>query len=236
MRPFSVRSFCAVVVAVGTLCGLPALADDALPPAPTPVEPSAPTASPPPAEPVTPVEPVKPTVVEPVEPVKPLVPPATATTATPAAPTPFDLHVGLNLRTDLGVHPLRLDGGVRYGAFDVVLVLDPMVITDGQASTDLLLQLRSDVGIAGIAGWRLTTVGIADGTQFQENLLLGVGMDLPSFFGGALRGQWGLELAMMLIKHGADLPSEVISFESGRHYIDLVNFAMFARFEFGWAP
>jgi len=232
MRPFSVSSFCAVVVALGTIGGQPARADDTAPtlPAPVvePVEPSAPAASPSPVAPVAPVEPVEPTVVEPVEPVKPLVP--------TTAPTPFEIHGGLNLRTDLGVHPLRLDGGVRYGILDVVLVLDPMVLTDGQASTDLLLQLRSDVGIAGIAGWRLTTVGIADGIQFQQNLVLGVGMDLPSFFGGAVRGQGGLELAMMIVKHGADLPSEVISFASGRHYIDLVNFGMFARYEFGWAP
>jgi hypothetical protein len=167
--------------------------------------------------------------------------PPTPTALPPAAPVgpfawaqPWDVHLGLNLRTDLGVHPLRLDLGVRYGNVDATLVLDPMVLTDGQMSTDLLLQYRSDLGIDGLVGWRTTTIGALDGPQFQQNLLLGAGLELPRFFDGAVRGQWGLELAMTVVKHGGGLPQEVISFSSGRHYIDLVNFAMFARFEFGW--
>jgi len=172
-------------------------------------------------------------------------PPATSPTTTAPPPTttapgplawsqPWDVHVGLNLRTDLGVHPLRLDIGGRIGAFDATLVLDPMVLTDGQMSTDLLLQYRSDLGIDGLVGWRTTTIGALDGPQYQQNLLLGAGLELPRFCDGAIRGQWGLELAMTVVKHGGGLPEEVISFASGRHYIDLVNFAMFARFEFGW--
>jgi hypothetical protein len=109
-----------------------------------------------------------------------------------------------------------------------------MALTDGQMSTDLLLQYRSDVGIDGLVGWRTTTIGALDGPQFQQNLLLGAGLELPRFCDGAIRGQWGVELAMTVVKHGGGLPQEVISFSSGRHYIDLVNFAMFARVEFGW--
>jgi hypothetical protein len=142
--------------------------------------------------------------------------------------------VGVNLRTDLGVHPLRLDVGGRYGNVDATLVFDPMALTDGQMSTDLLLQYRSDLGIDGLVGWRTTTIGALDGPQFQQNLLLGAGLELPRFGDGAIRGQWGVELAMTVVKHGGGLPQEVISFSSGRHYIDLVNFAMFARIEFGW--
>lgn len=175
--------------------------------------------------------------------------PAFADTATPtptpapAAPAPspglFDdvyAYGGLNLRTDLGVHPLRLEGGFRAGLIDAVLVVDPLIFMDGQSSTDLLLQARADIGVAGFAGWRTTTLDVTTGTQFQQNLLLGFGLDLPQFFGGAVRGQWGVELALMLVKHGGGLPDEVISFESGRHYIDLVNFAMFARIDLGWSP
>ena len=58
---------------------------------------------------------------------------------------PRDWHIGLNLRTDFGTHPLRIDGGVRFDRFDVILVLDPMFWLDGQSDNDLLL----DVGIAG---------------------------------------------------------------------------------------
>ncbi len=153
-------------------------------------------------------------------------------TKKPAPAPQLDVHAGLNLRTDLGVHPFRLDGGVRYGAFDAVLVVDPMFWTDGQMSTDLLLNWRSDVNVQAIVGWRVTSLGIVGGTQFQQNLLLGVGMDLPTFFDGTVRGQWGLELAMLIVKSGGDLPAEFLNFSSARRYIDFVNFAMFARFEY----
>ena len=115
-----------------------------------------------------------------------------------------------------------------------MLVVDPMFWTDGQMSTDMLLQWRSDASVHAIAGWRVTSLGIAGGTQLQQNLLLGLGMDLPTFLDGAVRGQWGLELAMLVVKSGADLPAEFLNFSSARRYIDLVNFAMFARFEYGW--
>src|SRR4026207_492203 len=49
---------------------------------------------------------------------------------------PRDWHAGLNLRTDFGTHPLRLDGGVRFDRFDVILVVDPMIWLDGQNDTD----------------------------------------------------------------------------------------------------
>src|SRR4026209_1562524 len=49
---------------------------------------------------------------------------------------PRDWHAGLNLRTDFGTHPLRLDGGVRFGRLDTYLVLDPMFFLDGQADID----------------------------------------------------------------------------------------------------
>lgn len=147
------------------------------------------------------------------------------------APTQF-LELGLNLRTDLGVHPLRIDLGWRMPHLEALLVLDPMFWTDGQSSTDLSFHWLTEPGVQPFAGWRLTTIGLPEGTQMQQNLLLGCGLALPEFFGGKLRGQWGMELAMTVAKHGGGLPSEVLSFASARHYLDLVNFAMFARFDF----
>ena len=40
------------------------------------------------------------------------------------------------------------------------------------------------------------------------------------------------ELATVIIKHGGDLPSDWISFASGRDFIDLVNFGMFVTVEY----
>jgi hypothetical protein len=134
------------------------------------------------------------------------------------------------------VHPIRLDLGAQWSDLDLLLVLDPMFFTDAQLSTDLIAQWRSDLGVALFGGWRLTTIPLLEGAQFQHNLLLGAGAELPRWFGGLLGGQVGLELASVLLKHGGGIPAETISFASGRHYIDLVNLALFLRLELGWQP
>ncbi len=48
-----------------------------------------------------------------------------------------------------------------------------------------------------------------------------------------MRGQAGLELAMMLVKHGGGGPVETIGFSQGRRFVDFVNFALFLRIEMG---
>jgi hypothetical protein len=141
------------------------------------------------------------------------------------------LELGLNLRTDFGVHAFRVDVGYKTENFGALLVVDPMFWTDGQTSTDLLFFWLTE-GFQPFAGWRLNTVPAFEGSQMQHNLLLGTGLPFPSFWGGRITGQWGLELAMALFKHGGGLPSDAIGFQSGRHYLDLVNFGMFARFDY----
>ncbi|MFH1810398.1 MAG: hypothetical protein ABIJ09_16775 [Pseudomonadota bacterium] len=160
----------------------------------------------------------------------------------PATAQPLDedkslrLHGGLNLRTDVGVHPIRLDAGAQWKDLDMLLVVDPMVLLDGQMSSDFIAQWRSDLGVALFGGWRLSTIPLLEGAQFQHNLLLGAGAELPRWFGGLLGGQVGLEMSSVLLKHGGGIPAETISFASGRHYIDLVNLALFLRLELGWQP
>ncbi len=142
------------------------------------------------------------------------------------------VHGGLNLRADLGTHPIRIGGGVQLGQFDTTLVLDPMFWTDHQVDTDALVfwaPCRRAWGLFG--GWRTSTIGILGGTQFQEKLLLGIGAPLPQL--GPFRARWSFELATVIVKHGADLPSDWISFASGRDFIDLVNFGMFVSIEYG---
>lgn len=148
------------------------------------------------------------------------------------APGSKSFNAGLNLRTDLGAHPLRVDLGFRTRRTDYLLVLDPMFWTDGQSSTDFIFGWRFANRVQPIAGWRLNTIKLPESRQFQQNLLLGVALDLPSFWRDRLRGQWGFEMAMTLFKHGGGVPTETISFASARSYLDLVNFGMFARFDF----
>jgi hypothetical protein len=141
------------------------------------------------------------------------------------------IELGANLRTDFGVHSLRLDAAYAAERFRVLLVVDPWVWTDSQSSTDLIGFFRTSK-FEPYLGWRLNTVPAVDGSQLQHNLLLGTALRFPEFFDGRVSGEWGFELAMMLYKHGGGVPSNSISFESGRHYLDFVNFGMFARFHY----
>jgi hypothetical protein len=144
-------------------------------------------------------------------------------------------HAGLNLRGDLGTHPIRVGGGVQLGPVDTTLVLDPMFWTDGQHDLDLLAfwaPCSKAWGLLG--GWRTSTIGLLDGTQLHQKLLLGVGAPLP-WLRTWLRARFHFELATVVVKHGAGLPSEWISFASGRDFIDLVNFGVFVSFEYASA-
>jgi len=139
-------------------------------------------------------------------------------------------HLGLNLRADSGAHPARVIAGVDADPVDVSITLDPMVLTDGQFDADLLTTTRlSDGGWGLVAGLRTTSIGILGGRQSQEKLVLGIGAPLP--VGPPLRVRWTFEAATVLVKHGADLPTDWISFETGRAFIDLINFGMFITFE-----
>jgi hypothetical protein len=142
------------------------------------------------------------------------------------------LHAGLNLRVDSGAHPIRVIAGFDAGALDVALTLDPMVITDGQFDTDLLATVRvTDGGWGVITGWRTTTIGILGGREYQEKLVLGLGAPLPLFGDLSVRMRWALEAATVIVKHGAGLPADWISFEQGRDFVDLINFGMYVTFE-----
>lgn len=156
--------------------------------------------------------------------------------ATPAATRADSWHAGFDLRVDPGTHPIRVGGGVELGRLDAMLVLDPMFWTDGQHDIDLFTTTRiSRRGAGLLAGWRTSAIGIADGHQLQQKLLIGLSGPLPLCDSAALRMRWAFELATVIVKHGGGLPSEVISFESGRDFIDLVNFGMFVTIEYAGA-
>jgi hypothetical protein len=141
-------------------------------------------------------------------------------------------HAGLNLRPDNGAHQIRVIAGLDAGAIDLSLTLDPMVITDGQLDTDVLATLRlTDNGWGLITGFRNTRIGILGGNEFQEKLILGIGAPLPVLGDLSVRLRWGLEVATVIVKHGADLPTDWISFAQGRDFIDLINFGMYVTFE-----
>ena len=220
MKHFSIFVLSAVV----TTTAIPAFADDAPAPAESPAP--APVAEAP--------KEAAPTPAPTVAPEKPSAPPnQTEAPAAQAPASPWGFHGGINLRTDLGTHPLRIDGGVRYKQLDFILALDPMYFLDQQSSTDIFAEWRGKNGFSPVLGWRFNTIGLVDGSQVQHNLLLGGAFDTPKFWDGRVRGQAGLEMAMMLVKHGGGGPVETIGFSEGRRFVDFINFALFLRVEVG---
>jgi hypothetical protein len=141
-------------------------------------------------------------------------------------------HAGLDVRGDIGTHTIRAGGGVQLGHFDTMLVLDPMFWTDGQNDLDAYTFWAPCPRAWGIlAGWRTSTIGLLDGTQYQEKLVLGIGAPLPNLT-KHIRSRFVFELATLVVKHGAGLPTDWISFATGRDFIDLVNFGMFITVEY----
>jgi hypothetical protein len=146
------------------------------------------------------------------------------------------LHGGLNLRADSGAHPVRVTGGIDTGPVDVAVTLDPMVVFDGQFDADLLTTSRlTDNGWGAIVGWRSTSLQILGGRQLQEKLVLGIAAPLPAIGDLPIRARWALEVATVILKHGGGLPSDWISFQQGRDFVDLINFGMFITVELGRA-
>ncbi len=146
-----------------------------------------------------------------------------------AAASPPDLwHVGVNARTELGVHPLRLGAGVQRGAWDLTVVLDPMVLTDGEHDLDLIGQRRlGHSRWTALGGLRWTAIGIADGRQSQDRLFVGVGAPLAGGDGTRFQVRWAVEASMLIVKHGAGLPTAWVSLASNRDYVDRVALGMF---------
>ena len=137
-------------------------------------------------------------------------------------------HAGTNLRSELSTHAFRVDGGVRLGRVDLIGVLDPMVVADGEMDLDALVSYRINrCGYRAFAGWRAATIALADGRQFQETLLLGAMAPLPKL--GPLDLQFGVELATVLVKHGGGVPTDWTSFSSSSELGDNINISMFLR-------
>lgn len=140
-------------------------------------------------------------------------------------------HAGFNLRPELGVHPVRVGGGVRFDRLDLDLVLDPLYVTDGVFDLDLLGEWRAGSGYSAILGWRWTAVALDTGHQFQERAVIGLGAALPTLFCGRVAPRLGLELAILIAKHGGGLPSEAVPFD--RTFLGHFNAGVFLRVDYG---
>ncbi len=146
-----------------------------------------------------------------------------------------DWHAGINLRSDLGAHPLRLGGGVRFGRVNTVVAVDPMVLADGQHDLDVLGEWLLDPGGWSLmGGWRASTIALSGGHQWQQKLVLGAAAGLPPLGGGRVRGRLGFEMTTLIVKHGGGLPTDTISLGTRTRggLEDRLHFGLFVRFEY----
>ncbi len=141
-----------------------------------------------------------------------------------------ELHVGLDVRTDLGAHHTRVGLGYRACAWDTTLVLDPMVVLDGQHDLDVMVERYFGPRVALLAGVRLSTVAVDGGHHYQERTMLGVTGTGPSFWNHALITKFSLELATLWVKHGGGAQTDWISVD--RNLLDHISLGLFVRIEY----
>jgi hypothetical protein len=104
--------------------------------------------------------------------------------------------------------PLGLAAGVRRGAAEATIVVDPMLLVLGWEMLDVSL----GGWIAGdrvelLAGWRQTSGPLGRGRRYDESLLLGA--DAVAMSSGRLRIVFGAELSLSLWRHGGTIPDNV---------------------------
>ena len=142
--------------------------------------------------------------------------------------------LGVQLRTDPGVHQARLQGGVRAERWDASLVVDPLYFVDGEHDLDLVGGWRPSLdhpAWAVTAGWRTSMLDIAGGRRFHENLLVGATATLPCLVRG-VRAELGFELAFVAVRHGAGLGTDV--FPTDDRVLDVIQPALYLRIEHAW--
>jgi hypothetical protein len=140
------------------------------------------------------------------------------------------LHAGLDVRTDLGTHHTRLAVGYQACAWDTTLVLDPMVVLDGQHDLDLIAERYLGPRVALFAGLRWSVVAVDGGANHQERTVMGITGLGPTFWDGALVTKFSLELATLWVKHGGGAETDWISVD--RNLIDHFSFGLFVRIEY----
>lgn len=153
-----------------------------------------------------------------------------ALASTTAARADRALHVGADVRTDQGTHHTRLPLGYRACQWDTTLVLDPLVLLDGQHDLDLLVERFFGPRLGVLAGYRWSAISVDRGLHHQQRSLVGVTAVGPSFFDDRLRTRMSLELATLWVKHGGGTEVDWIS--GDRNLLDHFSLGLFVRIEY----
>lgn len=154
---------------------------------------------------------------------------AEATNPPPAAAW----HAGIELRPGYAVRPLRIGGGLGWGALEARLVLDPLAFVDGIHDLDLSgAYWLGASGYALSAGWRSTTIVLDDEAEWQQTVLVGALARLPTLGLAGFRALVGLELSALLFRHGGGSPAEATCWCDGVSASETLGFAVFVRIEY----
>jgi hypothetical protein len=152
-----------------------------------------------------------------------------AALAVPARADEF-LHVGIDGRTDLGTHHVRVPFGYRTGNLDTTIVLDPAVVLDGQHDMDLNVEYFFGPRIGLLTGYRWSAIAVDQGLHNQHRTILGVTAVGPSFCDEQLRTKFSFELATLWVKHGGGVDTNWIS--ADRNLLDSFSVGLFVRIEY----
>ena len=160
--------------------------------------------------------------------------PNLSTPSTPAANSGRDIHAGINFRTDMGARYYRADFGMRFGKWDAILVVDPLGIDKGDYDLDAVVRyVGSSWSVWG--GGRLSITPIGRDSHYTEKALVGVSAQLPSLATDRVRIHAGLELAVHVRAHGADIMPRWVCVDSPDCREDHFVFGLFGRVEYASA-
>ena len=156
----------------------------------------------------------------------------TATGASAETAVERALHVGLQLTSDTDTSRARVGGGVRFGGVKLAAVVDVPMLS-GNDTVDAIVEVGpGSRAWSLLAGWRVCAISIDRGTQWQEVLLVGASGRLPALFDGRIQPSFGGELAFTVVRHGAMLETDWISFASQRHALDTISANLFLRIDY----
>ncbi|HET7499912.1 MAG TPA: hypothetical protein VFK02_02885 [Kofleriaceae bacterium] len=105
--------------------------------------------------------------------------------------------------------PLGLAGGLRHGANEAAIVVDPLVLVLGWEMLDVTLgRWIAGDRVELLGGWRQTSGRLASGRRYDEALLVGADWAVP--LSDRFRLAFGVELEASIWRHGARIAGDVI--------------------------
>lgn len=126
--------------------------------------------------------------------------------------------------------PLGLAVGIRSGATEAAVVIDPMLLILGWEMLDATLgRWIAGDRIELIAGWRQTSGRLNAGRRYDEALLLGG--DVTALTSRWFRIAFGAELATSLWRHGGGLPDNTIALPPDAEIATRIELVLHLRFD-----